>query len=313
MTDQTAASAPGPLPTLDVIKHLQEQAEIHVIDVDGLPLASVSNGRKLESILKFEDERLSAPRRKKGTAEIDDLGSFIDLVNRGKDEDSVLFALKARDRSACSLTAVLNYNRAAIPLNGGAPRFGDHRVRYAFPVSDEWIAWTKQNDDAMDQAEFAEFIENRVADLVDPPSYDDGDLEVDSTIEIARKLGGSFASVSRMIELSRGMAVNADTKVASAVNLGSGEGRIMFEEQHRDGAGAPLQVPSLFLIAIPAFDRGELYRIAVRLRYRLRQGTVSWFYQLYRPEKSFDHAFVEACQTASGSTGLSLFHGKPEA
>lgn len=48
-------------------------------------------------------------------------------------------------------------------------------------------------------------------------------------------------------------------------------------------------------------------------RYRARSGAISWCYQLYRPEKVFEHAFDEACETAQAETDLPLFMGHPEA
>lgn len=304
-----------PMPSVELVKHLQDQGDVLIMPIhDGLfEIASVPTGRKLESLLKFEDERLDAPRRFKGTATVNDLGSFVALTNRGKADNSVLFAIKNPERTACSLTAVLNYNEGQDGPEPGEPRFGDHRIVYAFPLSDEWKAWHKSNGAKMSQADFAEFIEDRVADLIEPPDMAVDGPDVDSTIELARKLGGKFGSPSRLVELSRGMKVNADVRVAGAVNLSSGEGQIQFEETHKDGQGAPLTVPQLFLVAIPVFDAGPLYRIAVRLRYRLSQGSVVWFYELYRPEKSFDHAFAEACEYAEEKTELRLFQGKPEA
>lgn len=278
---------------------------------DKINVASVPGHVALTSIKKLIDEYALAPDRKKGTARALDLASLIALANRGKVAASVLYANDASEPP--TLTAVLNYNETQEA--GGAPQFGDHRIVYSFPVSDEFTAWKENDGEVMSQADFAAFLEDRIVDIMEPPDpskfADDG--AADLVIDLARKLGGNFGGPAALMQLSRGMAVNVDMKVAGATNLQTGEARINFEETHADGTGAPLVVPSLFLIAIPIFKRGAPYRIAVRLRYRVAAGSVKWFYQIYRLQAAFDDAFGEACAKAESETALPLYLGSPEA
>lgn len=267
--------------------------------------AVVPDGRELTSLAPFLDEFRLIPRRKIGTAIAASLDSFVALTNHARIAESVLFAKP--DKASPTLTAVVNYHEK----NAGEPRFGDHRVHYAFPVSPEWQKWTGYNGKQMGQADFAAFLEDRILDIMEPPNIQTADPAVDSVLELANKLGGSFAGPTRLMELSRGMTVNVEAKVGANINISSGEATINFEEQHVDAKGAPLKVPSLFLILIPVFDRGPAYRVAVRLRYRKDGHRLIWWYQLYQPEKSFDHAFAEACTFAQEQTTLPLFEGAP--
>lgn len=285
----------------------RESAEIKLLTIGEIIVAAVPEGSKLQSVKPLLDEFLTAPQRKKGSAKLTDVQSFVELVNRFKDENSALFA--KRDPAAPQLTGVLNYHEAS----AGSPRFGDHRAVYAFPLSKEWQAWMAGNGLKMKQAEFADFLENRILDVLVPPDISQDVESVDTIVELSRGLGGSFAGPSKLLDLSRGMAMNAEMKVKNAVNIGSGEVSVQFEETHLDGAGAPLKVPSLFLIGIPVFETGPLYRLAVRLRYRLAGGSIVWFYEIFRADKAFDDAFTEACSHAATETALPLFYGTPEA
>src|SRR5579871_3211543 len=66
-------------------------------------------GRKLVSLESFREELRDAPKRARGTAQAATLQSFIDLVNRHKDESSALFGdFSAR---APALVAVIDYHR----------------------------------------------------------------------------------------------------------------------------------------------------------------------------------------------------------
>jgi uncharacterized protein YfdQ (DUF2303 family) len=255
----------------------------------------------LRSVKALVDEYRTAPERRKGTAELTELESFIAFVKRFQDEHSVLFADRKTD--APSLTAVLNYNEMTAE---GAPRFGDHRARYAFPLSDEWKAWTGSNAKPMSQADFAAFLEDRVVDVTDASSA------LDTARKVMEALLCSFASPSKLLELARGLTVRVNSIVANQQNLANGVSRMQYETTHADERGAPLEIPGAFLVTIPVFRGNEAYQLAARLRYRVKEGKVTFWYELYRATETFDHAFTEACKRASAETELPLYMGNPE-
>jgi uncharacterized protein YfdQ (DUF2303 family) len=291
-------------------------------EVPVLVLTDANGGRQVISAKKFFDEYRQFPERRKGTAELYDLDSFIAHVNRHKDEDSVIFANP--DRAEPSLLAIIDYNKAGSE-DIAQPRYNVHRALYRFPLSDEWQAWQAQNVKPLSQADFALFLEDRIGEVLTPPE----DPE-DPSYRTATLLGGTFASPSKLLELSRGLKVHIGSRYKGAVNLSSGESQFTWETEHKDADGAPLIVPNLFQIAVPVFKAGELFRIAVRLRYRAANGEVKWWYNLYRDDKVFDTAFREAATIARDGkpgfinlddvvvaprpgTGLPVFIGKPEA
>jgi hypothetical protein len=87
---------------------------------------------------------------------------------------------------------------------------------------------------------------------------------------------------------------------------------VSYDEQHRDGAGQPIRVANLFQICIPVFYAGTPYRMAVRLRYRLNGGKLSWSFLLVRPDLVFDDAFRGIVAKVE-ETGTPVFLGSPEA
>lgn len=293
-------------------------------------------GRVVADVEGILAQYRDTPLRRTGTARLADLASLIAHANRFKDAGSALYA----DPSKPDLTVILDYHeparvaltpesetnargpatrQAAEPRGEkqGSPRFGNHRGVYAFPMSREWKAWTAQNNQPMGQADFAAFLEDRIQDVIDPPAPDTGgahkpseaDLKI---LDIARQVQGRFCGQAGLMTLSRGLTVKANSHVENATNLSSGEGVITFQETHLDTSGNKLTVPNLFLIAIPVFDLGPLYRIAVRLRYRVGGGAVKWFYELWHHEQARDDHFREQCQAAAAATGLPLFYGAPE-
>jgi uncharacterized protein YfdQ (DUF2303 family) len=263
--------------------------------------ASGRSSVRLESIAKFFDEYREKPRRRVGTANLADLSSLIDHVNRFKDPDSLIFA--DTDREHPSMTAVLDYNRQGA---AGDPRFGQHRSRYAFPVSDAWKSWTGASGEGMDQATFAEFIETHLVDAIEPS------LASESAKQFAEKNGVTFATPSRLLELSRGLSFSVGHKIAQTINLQSGEKQIQFTEEHSDQSGAPLKVPGAFIVGIPVFRADVRYQVCVRLRYRKNGGGLTWFMELWRHDEVFDAAILQACEVVKAGTGLPLLVGTPE-
>lgn len=263
------------------------------------PVLLASEHVDLYSVKEQLDEYRTKPERRKGKARFAELASFIAHANRFKSDHSAIFA----EPETPSLTSVLDYHEKT---HTGAPAFGEHRGIYSFPMSDEWKAWKSKNGVKMGQADFAAFIEDRLLDVADPASALKG------ASDFATTLGAEFASGSKLLALSRGLSVTVNQQVKNAVALGSGEAQITFVEQHTNEQGAPIKVPGAFIIAIPVFKAGALYQLPVRLRYRTEGGRVIWFYEISQADKTFDHAFKEACDQAAKETGLPLFVGSPE-
>lgn len=263
-----------------------------------------SSGRasvRLESVAKFYDEYRTKPVARKGMARLGDLASLIEHINRFKDADSVVFA--NTDRTAPTITAVLDYHCAGPK---GDPRFGTHRSHYAFPMSDEWKSWTGASGRAMSQADFAEFVETHIVDVIEYLP------EFKSAAMFAEKCGLTFATPAQVMELSRGLSVNVEGKLAAAINLQNGVKQIQFSESHTGENGAPLKVPGAFLVGIPVLRGEARYQVCVRLRYRKQGASLIWIMELWRHDEVFDAAILDACEKVKAATGLPLLVGTPE-
>lgn len=255
----------------------------------------------------YFDSYLEAPRFRQGFALFSQIESLIEHVNRFKDGDSVLFATD--DRSKPSIVAVIDYHRAG-PIDEAEPRFGRHRSLFPFPLSDEWKAWIERDKKPFKMREFAAFLEDRIPDVLDLIEGEDALPE--EMQKFVNAVGGRIASAAGLLEMSIGLKVNEKSAAEEAFNLSTGEATLHFKSEHVDGSGAPLKVPNLFLIAIPVFKNGQFYRLAARLRYRMtNEGLVFW-YELWRADRAFDHAFADNCERAKVETGLPLLFGTPE-
>ncbi len=307
MPPDTTVNNFRPSETDALAKLVTEHIRPSLVELDevGRRILVLPKGLETHSIKNLLDEYRTAPERKIGVAMLGDLASFIAHAQRFADIDSALFA--SADPKRPTLLSVLDYHEKSEAGEPGDPRFGQHRGFYAFPLSDEWLAWTSNNAKGMLQQKFAEFVEDRIVDILGDPTRAGARAR-----DVAEKIQVSFAPASRLLELSRGMSIRSNSKVATALNLASGEVQVSYATSHEDEGGGKMNVPAAFLIGIPVFRNGDLYELPVRLRYRLSEGVLSWFYELYGADRIFEHAFKEACEAASQATGLPLFVGAPE-
>lgn len=237
------------------------------------------------------------PQFKAGTETALTLRAFIDLVNRHKTEDSVVFADARAEKP--SLTAIIDYH----PKDTGTADNRRQRIGYQFPLSDDWRAWTAQNGQPMLQGDFAAWIEDHIPDLAYPTARE---------LDLFKSLfKAPVADPSQILTVSRGLSIRAEAKVRTAQVLQSGETAIQFEEEHKDSDGKPVIVPGVFVIEVPAFFGGAPARLPVRLRYRLKAGTIVWAFELYRPDHYVTDAVRADIETVRNETGLPVFEGTP--
>lgn len=263
------------------------------------PVAFSHQTGNIDSLAQLAEAWREHPARRKGTATVNTLASLSALVKRHMTADSVVFC--ATSWPSPSITAVINYHELA--ANGKA-QFGDHRINYPFPLTDEFKAWAEQDGKAMKQADFASFIEERVAELALATSQEE--------TEFGQLFQTKMANPGEMLALSRGLEIHVAGTVKQNVRLQSGEGSIMFEEEHRDSNNQPVVVPGLFMISVPAFLDGEPVRLPARLRYRVSGGSIAWFYQLYRWKELLRDRVISDVRTVGNDTGLPVYEGSPE-
>ena len=286
----------------------QEAARPSVIDIsteglgEGLPkvikVGFDAKTQRFTSLKQLIEEQRLAPARRKGTARADTLAAFIALTDRHKGEDSAIFGKTSWPDP--KLTAVIDYDRAGIDA-----RSGEHRIVYAFPLTEEFKAWVNCSAKPMDQEVFAAFVEEHAAELSAPM---DGERS-----EYERLFKEKFATPSEMLELSRHLEVFVSAKAKQGIRLQTGERQVEFTEEHQNAKGEKVVIPGIFMVSVPAFVDGDAVRIPARLRYRISGGDIKWFYQLYRWEFFLREQVGYDLKDAGEKTGLPVFEGAPEA
>lgn len=283
-----------------VIDYVSAHHDIGTLSIDGVTVAAVPSGMKLESVKKLRDEYLTKPERLKGKAKLETLASLIAHVNRFKDAGSAVFA-HVGDKPW--LFAIYDYNEGP-----QAPRFGGHVAEYMFPLSREWAAWMAIDGKPMEQGAFAAWIEDHAADVVVPTIP-----QAAGAVDALRAVEITPGTPTQILTLSRGIDVRVESNVVNRVSLPTGGQRLVFDESIKGAAGEPLDVPGGFVIAVPLFDGGGHYALPVRLRLRVEKGRVLWSIAILRASDVLRDAVTAAAEEVRAATGLPLFYGTPEA
>lgn len=266
--------------------------------VPGKVIAAVTPDGRFQDVSSLLAAYRLTPRRAKGSAKAATLQSFVDLVNRHKTDQSAVFAQTKMPSPA--LKAVINYHQAS-----SKPGWSDHQIVYEFPLTEEFTAWLKADGEVMSQGEFAQFLEDRAAELASP-------LQAEVT-EYERLFREKVAAPSEIIKLARDLEIKVESYVKQGTRLQSGERTVMFSENHQTATGEQVIIPGVFIVSVAAFDGGDPIRIPARLRYRVKEGRVMWAYQLYRANHWLQVEVRNAMDTAQRDTGLPAFEGAPEA
>lgn len=270
-----------------------------------LLLPSPGGGMQAVSTAPFVDPTRPRPLRRKGTAKLDTIESFIDHTNRHSGATSAIFVSKT------SLTAIYNYNEGG-GGTAGLAHFGDHRAVFDPKLSDEWRAWTERSGVPMDQEDFGAFIDAHIADLVDPPET----ITPGTLLDTFRATGARLANRIDVVNVSEQFTLRVDSEIVGMRNLDNGTLQVSYKETTKGADGGDVRVPRAFVIAIPVFELGPLALIPARLRFKKSGGQVLWSFDLWEPKRAMEaevSGMIERIRkpTPEGC-GLPVFRGTPE-
>lgn len=282
-----------------VARIVEEIPKTFTVDRQGVLL--VPDGMKAQPMKTFADALRERPERRKGTAVFSDEASFTEHAKRFASEHSAIFA----DVTGRTLTAVLNYHDKG---HDGEANHGDHRSAIQLLLSPELLRWSRTGE--MDQEAFAALIDERGGDLVSA-------VAAETTANVMEeRFAVRCGSPKEIRETARAFGIHAEEQVDAKVKA-DGSIAVSFSVENKAPDGRPLDVPGLFLIAIPIFDRApRADLLAVRLRFsRKREGStvkVVWRLEIVDLNNELRAAFGAACERIATGTGLPLFMGTPE-
>lgn len=255
-------------------------AALEPANINGHHFVMVPKDFKREDITEAVEKAQPVPTRKRGTVALKDVASFLAYCqHQGCADTGYIYA----DPDARTMTAVFNDHRN---VDDGGWR--DHRATLKAEYTPEFERWLRNSAQHKNQSEFSDFIEDNFADL----AGDDAQL---------------------LLNVATTIQAKTDINFSSAKWLESGQVQLTYNEVINATAGAngALIIPKSFSLGLKLFKNGAGYLIKARLKYRLGQGGVKFWYELDRPEKSVEDAFAGYVDQVRNESGYGVLLGAP--
>jgi uncharacterized protein YfdQ (DUF2303 family) len=253
---------------------------------DATDVLVVPNGYQALPAEKIIEQYLPAPRRVRANVLLNHLDSFIEYVNLFKQPQSRVFTT-----SDGSMSAIIDYHIPSASPGLATPAWGSHRASYSPVQTAEWQRWLQSNKKRMDQTSFAEFLEENQDLIVEPKGADL--LEMIQTLE-----GKNHIDCNSLIRLS-----NGQTRLEYIE-------QVTLKGQVNNVPGA-VEFPSMLVAGIIPFDGGAAYKVRCRLRYRIENRKLAFWYEIIDPHLIIKSAVDDLIKLVQEKTGINPLFGAP--
>ena len=270
---------------IDAVKHLLAAgaAQVETKNIGGKTFAIVPDGYNHRDLEQY----MPVPVRKRGAIITSDSDSFISYLLKHKEDDkSVVYAAIDSEKSYCSLVAVIDDHAEF------SAQWRGHTCTFTPRMAVEWGRWIGLDRKKMSQSDFATWLEDNLPDIATVPNMPTG---------------------AEILAMALGFEANSDKKLRSKINLQSGGFSFEYVDKENDATRTTMQVFDRFTIGIPVFDgSGNAYPVEARLKYRPQDGgSVTFWYELIRPDLVFKTAVADEVEAIKTRTGLMLLYGTP--
>jgi uncharacterized protein YfdQ (DUF2303 family) len=253
----------------------------------GTIYAWINRDGKVQLVDLQDDKYLKLPKRKKGVVTVDDVESFgLYYAKHHVNGQSEIWA-QPRSRR---VVAVLDAHTAENAY------WQEHQLVLALRLTPEWLAWTGKNNAMLPQLDFAEFLDEHIADV--GPA--DGDTHA--------------ATAAELQQLASDFSVHRSATFGTKTNLRNGAVSVTYVETiEATGAGTSgeIDIPPRFYLRIRPFPDSDPVRMPVKLRYRTTGKALTMGYIMENPEGIITAAMNEVAEKIADLTGAEVMTGTP--
>lgn len=229
------------------------------------------------------------PRRKVAKVNLTDTDSTISYLKRhGSLANATVWCQCDYTAYHLSFIGILNDHGE----KENEPHWRDHRALYTPEKSEEYKRWTQVNKKAMSQEAFAVFLEDNLKDITTADGFPTG---------------------AQMLQMALDFQAKQDMRFKSAIRIQSGGVRMEYVADEDKNTIEAMQIFDRFQIAIPVFRNDVArYPIEARLRYRVKEGALVFWFELIRPDLVIEQSANHMIEKIRAEAGLPFFFGSPE-
>lgn len=267
--------------TIDKIVELAIRPQSSLADEFGDPYVVLP-----QSMQVYNLSHLCPPQRIKQAPKFLECGSFVDYVNRFRNENTLIFA-NVTDTSA-TFHAVLDYHAAAPKL---APAFCHHTATFQTIETPEWKTWLGANRKSMEQVEFATWLEDNARLLVEPTGAD-------------------------LLELVKSLHGHKNARFSGAARLDTGAYSVSYEEEivvrgtSKVDQG-DIELPATIKAGIAPFQGSQPYEVNARLKTRVVERKLTLWFETISLHSIVRDSIMLLTKQVAEKTGIIPFLGNP--
>jgi uncharacterized protein YfdQ (DUF2303 family) len=220
---------------------------------------------------------MPAPTHMIARRHVTDAESFLAYYARFADERSIIMCNVDKGE----FVATFDYHAP------GKPAFQDHSLHYTCQQTQEWKTWNERSSKRMSQIEFAFFLEQNAREIVQP----EGATILEIALTLTAKTNLSFKSGKR---------------------LADGQTQFRYEEELEGKAGAngDITIPDKIKLGLRVFEGCAPYEIDALFRWRLKDGDLTFWFDLVRPHVTYRAALDDVYTRIKTESGCTLMiHG----
>lgn len=250
---------------------------------DGIPYVVLPDGFSVHDLERL----LPNPARKRANVSMRDTDSFIAYTNKhGSLDTCTVYADIDTLANQARYIAVIDDNGA----NVDDARWRSHTCTFTPAASVEWQRWTSKDKKMMSQAEFAGWLEDNLQDIASSDGMPSG---------------------TDMLQMALNFERNAEKRYKQKIDLHGGGVQFEFVDDEDKDTRTKMKVFERFALGIRVFLNGDAYMMQARLKYRERDGKLTFWFELIRHDKVFEAASNDIVKTVREKTGMQVLIGNP--
>jgi hypothetical protein len=165
-------------------------------------------------------------------------------------------------------------------IDNRRPGWGQLRAEIKLSESRKLKEWRKTLE-WMSQADFANFLEDHLEDVIDPTGQD-------------------------LLSIATDLEASSSGSFKGKVNLQNGSTKLCYQ----DDVETTVEVPRLLTLGIPLFEHGDKYKLGARLRFVISGGSVKFKLLFTNLRDAQDQEFERIVQEIEGMAKMPIYRGR---
>ncbi len=221
---------------------------------------------------------LPAPLRVQTSRKFHTQDDFCEYVKRFKKADSSIYVVGVHG-NGFNIVAEIDHQ------SPGAVVWKDHTATFGLERSEALTRWIENSKKRLSQAEFADLLEERAREIVEPPA-------------------------AEILDIAQSLHVTRNLSVKSLARAAKGTNSISFNQTEtlKSGEDGNIDLPRSFEIVVEPFSLNrEKIKLTALLRPQIREDKPVFVYELQLVEETIEEALRVITGANRTQTGLNLY------